>query len=486
MRRLIVTTLTALAFMASASAASWVNISGKVLSGGKPVAGVPVTDGTQFVTTDRSGKYSMQSAEGTKYVYITLPDGYEVPVSGGVPVIYADVVPDAKGRFRHDFNLEKSNRDMTRHILFVQADPQVYFDPNLDDVEKASIEMKNILAEDYPGQDAVGLVLGDIVGQFKQGDKYFPWMIKNIAVAGFPYFYVCGNHDIEMDAPVNEDSRKAFNRYFGPTYYSFNRGKIHYVVLDNVYWMGRYYAGYYTMQQLEWLRQDLSYVPEGSTVIISQHIPCYSRQARHKEWNKESYHKVVSNRQALFDILKPYNTHILSGHEHYSENYVLSDKLYEHCHAPLSNLFWCTKWAMDGTPGGYYIYEIDGDKIDWYYKVLGRDRSYQFEIYPRGRSRQHPEAVVANIWNVDSTWKIEWLEDGKPMGEMIRFTGEDPNLWDDVVANGKSYPFPYMGCDITEHLFYAVPEKENSVITVKATDHNGNVYTGTLDQKNFK
>ena len=43
-----------------------------------------------------------------------------------------------------------------------------------------------------------------------------------------------------------------------------------------------------------------------------------------------------------------------------------------------------------------------------------------------------------------------------------------------------------MGCDITEHLFYAVPEKENSVITVKATDHNGNVYTGTLDQKNFK
>ena len=86
MRRLIVTTLTALAFMASASAASWVNISGKVLSGGKPVAGVPVTDGTQFVTTDRSGKYSMQSAEGTKYVYITLPDG-STPTSCPTPKV---------------------------------------------------------------------------------------------------------------------------------------------------------------------------------------------------------------------------------------------------------------------------------------------------------------------------------------------------------------------------------------------------------------
>ena len=485
MKRLIVSALAALAIVASASAASLVKISGKVTADGKPLAGVPVTDGTQFVVTDKSGKYTMDSADGTKYVYITLPDGYEVPVKDGVPVLYADVTPDKKGRFTHDFDLKKSDRDMTKHIIFVQADPQVYFDPNLDEVERASVEMKNLLANDYPGQEAVGLVLGDIVGQFKQGDKYFPWMIKNIDETGFPTFYVCGNHDIEMDVPTNEQARKAFNHYFGPTYYSFNRGKIHYVVLDNVYWMGRYYAGYYTQQQLDWLKQDLALVPEGSTVIISQHIPCYSREARRQEWGKESYHKVVSNRQELFSMLKPYNAHIFSGHEHYAENYVLGDKLYEHCHAPLSDLFWCTNWAMDGTPNGYYVYEVDGDNLNWYYKVLGRDKNYQFELYPRGRSRQHPEAVVANIWNVDKTWKIEWFEDGNLKGEMIQFTGEDPNLWDDVVANGKNYPFPYMGCDITEHMFYAVPESENSVITVKATDHNGNVYTQTLDQKEY-
>ena len=138
MKRLIVFAFVALAVVASA-AARLIDISGKVLSDGKPVAGVPVTDGTQFVTTDKSGKYSMKSAEGTKYVYITLPDGYEVPVADGVPVLYADVEPDSKGRFSHDFNLVKSDRDMTRHIIFVQADPQVYFDPNLDEVEKASV-----------------------------------------------------------------------------------------------------------------------------------------------------------------------------------------------------------------------------------------------------------------------------------------------------------------------------------------------------------
>ena len=93
---------------------------------------------------------------------------------------------------------------------------------------------------------------------------------------------------------------------------------------------------------------------------------------------------------------------------------------------------------------------------------------------------EHPEAIVANIWNVDSSWKVEWIEDGKPMGKMTRFTGHDPNIYNDVAKNGQSYAFPYVGADLTEHLFYAVPEKEESEITVKVTDHNGNVYTSTI------
>ena len=470
--------------MVAANASDYVTLSGTVRANGKPLAGVPVTDGTEITVTDSKGKYKIQSTDAAKYVYLTLPDGYDVPMSGGVPVLYSEITPDNKGKYSHDFELTPSGRDMTRHILFVMADPQVYFDPNLDEVEKAALEMKQTMASDYAGQEAIGIMVGDIVGDIKDGDRYFPWMIRNIAKTEFPYFYVCGNHDIEMSAPTNEQSHKSFHHYFGPTYYSFNRGKIHYVVLDDVFWMGRYYAGYLSEQQLNWLKQDLALVPEGSTVVVSMHIPCYSRPARHKEWGKESYHKVLSNRQALFDILKPYNAHIMTGHEHYNENYVFSDRLYEHCHAPLSTLFWCAPWAMDGTPGGYAVYEIDGDNIaGWHYKSVGRDKDYQFELYPRGVSREHPEAIVANIWNVDSTWKVEWLEDGKPMGEMTRFTGYDPNIWNDVTANGKNYAFPYVGSDLTEHLFYAVPTSETSVITVRATDHNGNVYTQTLNQQ---
>lgn len=452
------------------------------MSSGKPVAGVAVTDGTDVVVTDAKGRYSLTSSPDAKFVYLTLPSGYEVPMKDGVPAFYSEVKPDAKGRFSHDFNLTPSDVDMDKHILFVMADPQVYFDPNLDEVKKAALEMKYTMATDYAGQPAVGIMVGDIVGQISQGDKYFPWMIRNVAECEFPYFYVCGNHDIEMNVATNDEARKSFNHYFGPSYYSFNRGKVHYVVLDDVFWMGRYYAGYLDKKQLDWLKKDLSLVPKGSTVIVSMHIPCYSRPARHQQWNKEEINKVLGNRQELFKILKPYNAHIMSGHEHYNENYIFSDSLYEHCHAPLSTLFWCAPWAMDGTPGGYAVYEIEGDNINWYYKSVGRDKDYQFELYPRGLSREHPEAIVANVWNVDSSWKIEWFEDGKFMGEMTRYTGYDPNIYQDVTLHGKDYAFPYVGSDITEHLFYAVPESETSVITVRATDHNGNVYTQTLDQ----
>jgi hypothetical protein len=39
-----------------------------------------------------------------------------------------------------------------------------------------------------------------------------------------------------------------------------------------------------------------------------------------------------------------------------------------------------------------------------------------------------------------------------------------------------------LGADITEHLFYAVPETKDSEIRVEVTDHCGNVYTRKMQQ----
>lgn len=464
--------------------ASTVDFYGKVTSEGKGIAGVPVTDGRQIVLTDNKGNYRMTGDSETEFIYITLPDGYAVPMENRVPAFYK-AVPDAPGKKqRMDFSLTADSTDQSRYVLFVWADPQVYFEDEMPEVYIASEEIKDLMTTKYAGQSAVGMLVGDIVGHYNSKVDFFDLMKDAVNASGVPFFYVCGNHDIEMNVRSNDLSRKNFHRNYGPSYYSFNKGGVHYVVLDNVFWLGRSYVGYIPEEQLRWLEQDLKNVPEGSTVVVGQHIPCYSREARANKTSKEDPKKIVANRSALFNILKPYDAHIMSGHEHYNENYVLGDNLYEHCHAPLSTLFWLTPWAWDGTPGGYAVYEIENGHIaDWYYKSVGDPADFQFQLYPVGASREHPEAVVANIWNYDRTWKVRWYENGIDKGEMIRFTGFDPNVYNYVIANGSKFKHKGMGAYETEHIFYAVPESADSDIRVEVTDHNGNVYIQTLNDR---
>jgi hypothetical protein len=62
---------------------------------------------------------------------------------------------------------------------------------------------------------------------------------------------------------------------FGPAWYSFNVGKVHYIVINNNFFIGTdwYYIGYIDERQLQWLENDLKHVKKGSQVIVSLHIP---------------------------------------------------------------------------------------------------------------------------------------------------------------------------------------------------------------------
>ena len=131
----------------------------------------------------------------------------------------------------------------------------------------------------------------------------------------------------------------------------------------------------------------------------------YSREARRGEYGKEEINKVLQNRRALYEILEPYNVHIMSGHEHYNENYVISSHIFEHVHAALSGIFWQAPYSSDGTPLGYSVYEIDGNDIQWYYKVAGKDKKVQINAFSPGADKNKPDANIDNVWNYDTQWK---------------------------------------------------------------------------------
>ena len=72
------------------------------------------------------------------------------------------------------------------------------------------------------------------------------------------------------------------------------------------------YTERFTPEDLDWLRKDLSYVPKGNIVFLNVHAPVAN--------NTVAAGGNARNANALFQLLRPYQVHIFSGHTHFYEN----------------------------------------------------------------------------------------------------------------------------------------------------------------------
>lgn len=359
------------------------------------------------------------------------------------------------------------------HCFIVVADPQVYEDSDVELSRVAAADMKETVTRE--GLPAFGVVCGDIIGELSREPRLFVPEKEALEESGIPFHYVLGNHDIDMPARSNELSKVPFKEIFGPTYYSFDEGDVHYVVLDDVFSYTRHYVGYIDEAQLQWLERDFSQVKSGSKVVVFMHIPSWSREARRGVWGKEEKNKIVGNRRELYRLLAPFKAHLCTAHEHYAENYLLDGGLVEHVHAPLSGLFWQSLWSMDGVPWGYYVYKVKDGEISWYYKAVGQSPEVQYTEYAVGEDRHKPDCIVANVWNYDPEWQVLWYENGVLQGKMTQFSGWDTTICDDVdQRREKEFRWKYIGAGQTEHLFYAKPSSPDAKVEIRVIDRFGN------------
>ena len=448
--------------------------SGRVHDGKSGIAGVAVTDGINITRTDAKGQYKLLSNATAEFVYITLPSSYDIPINNETPCFYVSVDDKTISKQTINFELKKSTRDDYRHILIAWADPQVYYEDELPLAENAAKDVE-MLAQQF-NTPVYGVVCGDIVGDHPE---HYGALKKMLADTGVPFFFAAGNHDMTLDVRSNDLSKDTYKKTFGPDYYSFNRGEIHYVVLDDVFYVGRayWYISYLPEKQLAWLQQDLADVPAGSTVVVILHIPTSTRETQ----ARENMLNVLQNRQYLHEMLKPYNAHIFSGHMHYNDNFVISDSLYEHVHAAVCAEFWQTPQCSDGTPQGYGVYEINGNDIQWYYKSVGYDKNFQFRAYPVGENPEKPGAVTVNVWNYDPKWKVNWYENGILKGKMTPYRGLDPYATDYIVKNKQKFRYDWITTGETEHLFFAEPSSPDATIKIEVIDRFGNKYTKELE-----
>jgi hypothetical protein len=415
-------------------------------AGERPLAGVRVSNGREIVRTNPQGAYQLPITDET-ILFVIKPRGWRTQVDADMlPRFYYIHKPDGSPKLRYsgvaptgplpqsvDFPLiPQREPDEFKAILF--GDPQPRNQQEVD-------YMAHDVIEELIGTDAsLGVTLGDIA--FDNLDVLGP-QAQAIAVLGIPWYNVIGNHDINYDAKHDRHSDETFERHFGPNYYSFDYGPVHFLVLDDVEWLvgeeGKgLYQGGLGPDQIAFIARDLELIPQDQLVVLMMHIPLTE----------------VRDRQRLYRLIekRPFCLSI-SAHRHYHEHVFIDNTdgwqgLKPHHH--VINVTVCGSWwsgmpdergiphttMADGAPNGYSVISFDGHQYQLDFRAAGRPKDYQMRIMmPEEVSTKDLEktgnlektGVLVNIFNGSQRSTVEMaLDDTGPWVALERVPVEDP------------------------------------------------------------
>jgi hypothetical protein len=450
-----------------------VRVRGQVSSNGRGVPRVAVSDGHSVVATAADGVYELFTTVERPFVMMSIPSGYAIPENpAGTARFYQRLAADAQGEMEASFELQQLETRDDRHVALLLADIQTEDSQEMQWFHEQTVPDVQQTIASLGGLPVVGIACGDIM--FDNLELY-PDYERGVAGMGVPFFQVVGNHDMDYEGRTDEASTATFSRHFGPRYYSFNRGAVHYVVLDDVFWHGAGYIGYLDADQLAWLEADLQFVEPGSPVVVVQHIPALGTGFQRRGEQRPGLGVSVANREVLYRLLEPFRAHILVGHTHENEH-LFRNGVHEFVCGTVCGAWWSGPICADGTPSGYAVIEVAGEEISWRYKATREPPELQMRTYSRGSDPRAPNEIVANIWDWDPEWRVVWHEAGDRRGPMARRTGLDP--LSGRLHTGPDLPprRPWVDPYPTNHLFYAPVAADASDIRVEATDRFGRTY----------
>ena len=464
MRRLI---LSVLAFASVFVAAQARKVTGSVMCGETKLEGVIVTDGEHFTKTARNGKFTFDINDNAEFVYIVTPSGYVADWQSGVPAFYKS----APGVSKFDFALQRTSGGNDYNIIAI-ADPQTYSDEHFAEFAGKPMEDLCKTAQELGGV-TVGLSLGDISwDRVEILDMYK----KEIVRTGVPFYPVVGNHDNEAYVQGDSEAAATYRRKMGPENYAFCLGKDVVIVLDNIIYDTNFKMDLgYTDQVIAWVKGLLKEIPSTSEIYVAQHVPMgHSRRK-------------LQNQDALISMLRGRKVTVLSGHMHTNSIRELEKNMTEHNVAGLCGAWWETQHCTDGTPRGYKVFTKHADRLSWYYKPIGFSKKHIAEAFGLGMASLHPNSVVVNVWDWDPQWKVEWYEDGKPMGKMDQVREICPVFDDEINAayEGRGEIPGWKQARPSGHNFAATPSRYAKKVTIVVESRFGQKWTQTVDIEGF-
>lgn len=498
------------------------SLTGRVASAdGKPLAGVIVSDGVRVTQTDTEGMYALDSDKELGYVFISIPSGYITAADAcAIPQFFARTAKPAGQSEQHDFTLTPV--DNTRHTVIAATDHHL--------ADRESLDVTQFTAEGGFIDDvkAVAAATASPVYSICMGDMSWDeyWHKRNFMLPEFrrlyerytfpcPVFNAMGNHDNDPYCASDEAASAAFRREIGPTYYSFNLGQLHYVVLDNIVYVntgGREgaigkldYEVRIDDRQLAWLRADLATVADKSApliMVMHAQLHWWYRGSEGVSW------KYAFTRDAgcLVDALAGFSeVHLVTGHSHMNFR-LLNGNLREHNIAATSGTWWWTgqihgdytiNTCRDGSPGGYEVFEVDGRDIRWHYKGIGLEDDYQFRAYdmnevlknerirssgdftPEGTAGGLNDAcgendILVNIWGWQPDWTVRVTENGQQL-RGVRVIGKDP--LHKITYTRSTVPFQTA---YNPHMWRYRASGPSTTVRIEVTDSFGRTSSETM------
>ncbi len=511
-------------------------IKGVVYCGEEPVQGAQVSDGVNVTLTDDNGWYYLASAKECGHVFVCNPKGYKYPRKAKYPEFYKKVDTERPSAVEQaDFELERD--EATDHTILFLADIQMcgrnedirqYEEHAVGDINTSISNARK------QGKDVYVITLGD-----QSYNTY--WHSYNIGIPKIhesmnlldpdAIFNCMGNHDNNPKIAGDWAASADYREQWGPTYYSFNIGEIHYVVLDNIEFTNAECKNTFecniTTSVIKWLRKDLANVSKDTPIVVCMHAPLFYRPQCSKPNVPDPTKYRYNYGSQFYNSVKGFkDVRVFTGHAH--TNYTVSYlNMTEYNVGAIGGNLWWTGYFVngnsvctDGSPGGYRVLDTSGKELKTYYKCIGFDNGYQFRCYDLNNCHitasrfapsyknpadidtwlangygfdssdynsdgtpKIPNRVLINVFAYDTNWKVEVLEDGKPL-EVSRISGYDPfsmisdgcQRFEKTGHNNSGNPTQ------NSHLFLVTAKYATSPLSIKVTDQYGSVYTQVMER----
>ena len=506
---------------------------GIVSSAGVGVENVVVSDGAEVTVTNEKGIYQLKSAKKWGYVFISVPSGYEVPSVGVLPQFHRALKNSADVVERADFKLEKVDGQDSYKIFMLGDMHLANRTGDLGQFAQFTSDLTDYMTR-HKGEKMYALTLGDMTWDlyWYSNSYYFPQYLNtvNSQIKNLQIFHTMGNHDNDFQTRSDYDAAVKYVDQICPTYYSFNIGKVHYVVMDDIDCSSydgstsRNYVKSLSAEQLDWLAKDLSYVAKTTPVVVAMHVQVFYPTTSGFKIDHDQV-----NTLRLFDILDGYTVRFVTGHTHKLFNVTPDAPIVDgHNFREYNSGSVCASWwwsgnltpgihiGTDGTPGGYGIWDVTGTDFQCLYKSTGWPEEYQFRSYDLNNvhfsmadvplmpsdisasvknaymqyvnayPQNNDNEVLINIWNWNSDWTLSVVDENRKTLPYTEVWAYDPlhiaALSVKRFNNVGLKSTPSFITDKFTHFFKVKADDADTDLVITVKDEFGNEWTENMQR----